>query len=83
MIGGFVKQSNISFRADVRKIKALDTVASALDRDRSYVINEAITAYLDLYQWQMNHIKEGIQQANADEFAPDEEVAKVLRRRSH
>ncbi len=36
-----------------RKREALDAVASALDRDRSYVINEAIEAYLDIHRWQM------------------------------
>lgn len=78
-----MKQSNISFRTETTKIKALDTLAEALDRDRSYVLNEAISAYLELYQWQMKHIQEGIQQADAGEFATEQEVAKVLRRRSH
>ena len=80
-----MKQSNISFRADTNRIKALDIVASALDRDRSYVINEAINAYLELHQWQMKHIQEGLRQADAGEFATEEEVAKALgrRRRSH
>lgn len=75
-----MKQANVSFRADTNKIESLDAVAEALDRDRSYVLNEAISAYLELYQWQMNHIKEGLKQADAGQFATDEEVAKALRR---
>lgn len=77
-----MKQANVSFRTEESKIESLDVIAAALDRDRSYVLNEAISAYLELYQWQMKHIKEGLRQANAGEFATEEEVAKALRRRS-
>lgn len=78
-----MKPSNISFRADASKIQDLDLVASALDRDRSYVINEAIAAYLELHQWQIKHIKKGLKQADEGEFASMEDVAKALRKRSH
>jgi len=77
-----MKQSNISFRTDASKIESLDAIAEALDRDRSYVLNEAISAYLELYHWQLKHIKEGVQQANAGEFATEAEVTKALRRRT-
>ena len=77
-----MKQSNVSFRADTAQIESLDIIAAALDRDRSYVLNEAITAYLELYQWQIKHIKEGIRQADAGEFASDKEVKQMFRSRS-
>jgi predicted transcriptional regulator len=54
------------------KQEALDSVASALHRDRSYVINEAIEAYLDVHRWQVEHIREGLRQADAGEFAKAE-----------
>lgn len=75
-----MKQTNVSFRADAGKISSLDSIAEALDRDRSYVLNEAITAYVELYEWQTRHIKEGLRQADAEEFASEKEVAKALRR---
>ena len=77
-----MKQDTVSFRADAKKIKSLDVLASALDRDRSYVLNEAISAYLELYRWQIGHIRKGLKQANLGEFATEKEVAKALRRRS-
>ncbi len=77
-----MKQTNISFRTDTENIESLDAIAEALDRDRSYVLNEAISAYLELYHWQLKHIKEGVRQANAGEFASEADVAKALRRRS-
>lgn len=77
-----MKHATVSFRAKANKMESLDAIAEALDRDRSYVLNEAISAYLELYQWQMKHIKEGLKQAAAGEFASDEEVSKALRGRS-
>jgi len=77
-----MKQMNVSFRTYENKIKSLDAIAEALDRDRSYVLNEAISAYLELYRWQINHIEEGLRQAEAGEFATEGEVDKALRRRS-
>lgn len=77
-----MRQDTVSFRADVKKIKSLDALAEALDRDRSYVLNEAISAYLELYRWQVGHIKQGLKQADAGEFATEKEVVKALRRRS-
>lgn len=72
--------SPISVRIDVKERKALDQVAKVLDRDRSYVINEAVKNYLDLYRWQIAHIKEGAQQADAGEFASEKDVRKVFAR---
>ncbi len=71
----------ISFRLEAKKKEALDAVASALDRDRSYVINEAIEAYLDVHRWQMEHIREGVRQADAGEFATESEMKATFSRR--
>lgn len=74
-----MKQANVSFRVEAGKVDSLDAIAEVLDRDRSYVLNEAISAYLEIYRWQVEHIKEGVRQADAGEFASEREVAKVLR----
>lgn len=67
-------KETISFRLESDKREALDAVASSLDRDRSYVINEAIEAYLDIHRWQMDHIREGLRQADAGEFATEAQM---------
>lgn len=74
-------RETISFRLDSDKREALDTVASALDRDRSYILNEAIDAYLDVHQWQLEHIRRGLRQANAGQFATEAEMKAVFSRR--
>jgi predicted transcriptional regulator len=73
-------KSTISFRIDTRLKEALDAVADGMDRDRSYVLNEAVAAYLDAQSWQIAHINEGLRQANAGEFATDDEIAAAFDR---
>ena len=75
-----MESKTISFRLPDDKREALDLIAAALDRDRSYVLNEAIDAYLDVHQWQIEHIKAGIRQADAGEFATRNEVAAAFKR---
>jgi RHH-type transcriptional regulator, rel operon repressor / antitoxin RelB len=76
-----MSRETISFRLESEKREALDAVASALDRDRSYIINEAIEAYLDVQRWQMQHIREGLRQADAGEFATEAEMKTTFSRR--
>jgi predicted transcriptional regulator len=73
-------KETISFRIDREKKTALDDIADELDRDRSYVINEAVDAYLEVRQWQLEHIREGLRQAQAGEFATEEEVRQAFAR---
>lgn len=65
----------ITVRMDAEKRNALDALARVVQRDRSYLINEAIDAYLAVHSWQLAHIEEGVRQAEAGEFATNEEVA--------
>ena len=70
----------ITFRVDAQKRKALDAIAAGIDRDRSYVLNEAINNYLEVHQWQAAHIKEGLRQADAGEFAKKSKVTAAFAR---
>jgi predicted transcriptional regulator len=75
-----MSKENVTFRIDSEKRTALDAIATAIDRDRSYVINEAINLYLDIHQWQIEEIKKGIAEADAGDFASEEEVQAVFAR---
>jgi len=70
----------ISLRIDDEKIKQLDRLAEASKRDRTFIINEAIEAYLDANKWQMDHIKASLAQADRGEFAPSADVEKALKK---
>ena len=70
-------KQTISFRLDSDKVDALDVLAKALDRDRTYLLNEAVEAYLDVQQWQLEHIKVSIKQADAGRLIDHAEVRKM------
>ena len=65
---------SVTFRVTEEKKLLIDELAAAQDRDRSYIINQALDTYLEVMEWQLAHIKEGLRQAEAGEFATDDEV---------
>lgn len=65
---------------DAARRDALDAIAHATHRDRDAVLTDAIDAYLEVQRWQADHIAEGLRQADAGEFASDEEVAAAFAR---
>ncbi len=73
-------KTTIAFRLDTDKREALDAIAEVTDRDRTYVLNEAIDAYLDAHRWQIQHTQKGLKQAHAGQFASDKEVARAFAR---
>jgi predicted transcriptional regulator len=74
----------VSFRTNSKKVEALDALASMQDRDRSYLLNQAVDNYLDLQRYHIELIEKGIRQADAGELVDHSEVEKMvtkLRRR--
>jgi predicted transcriptional regulator len=70
-------KQTVSFRLDSDKVSALDTLAEALDRDRSYLLNEAVAAYLKVQEWQIEQIKEGLRQADHGKLIGHGRVTKM------
>jgi RHH-type transcriptional regulator, rel operon repressor / antitoxin RelB len=54
--------------------KKLDKLAKSTQRSRSFLAAEAIREYVALNEWQIEEIKKAIRQADAGDFATDEEV---------
>ena len=72
-----MEKQTISFRLDSDKVIALDELAKAVDRDRTYLLNEAVAAYLDVQQWQIEHVKAAIKQADAGQFVEHKDVRRM------
>jgi predicted transcriptional regulator len=72
-----MEKQTISFRLDSDKVDALDVLAKALDRDRTYLLNEAVAVYLDVQQWQLEHLKASIKQADAGRLIDHRKVKKM------
>jgi predicted transcriptional regulator len=73
-------EKTISFRADADKIDTLDSLAAAQDRSRSYLINEAITNYIELHAYQDAMVRKGLEEMRKGHVVSHEEVVKRLKR---
>jgi len=71
----------ITFRMDGDKVERLDSYAAQDERDRSFLLNEAITRYLEARDFQVARIEEGIGQANESELIEHDEVMSRLKKR--
>jgi predicted transcriptional regulator len=72
-------EKTISFRADAEKIDALDSLAAAQDRPRSYLINEAITNYIQMHAYQDALVRKGLEDMRRGRVVSHEEVVKRLK----
>jgi predicted transcriptional regulator len=75
-----VPAETLTIRIDPEMRESLDAIAAAQDRNRTYVVREALRAYLDLYQWQVKHIQQGVREAEAGKFVSDAEMRRTIAR---
>jgi predicted transcriptional regulator len=55
----------LTIRTDDTTVEKLDYIAQSLDRNRNWVVNEAISQYLDMHAWRLEHITQGIADTDA------------------
>jgi len=72
-------EKTISFRADAAKIDALDSLAAAQDRPRSYLINEAIANYIELHAYQDALVRKGLEEMRKGRVVSHEEIVRRLK----
>ena len=70
--------ATLTLRVPVEVRNQLDQLAEATHRTKSYLVGEAIRQYLDLEAWQVGEIQQAIKEADAGDFASDDEVDAVL-----
>jgi RHH-type transcriptional regulator, rel operon repressor / antitoxin RelB len=67
----------LTFRVPVDVKQQLDALAESTQRSKSWLAGEALKQYLDLESWQIGEIRQALQEADAGDFASDEEIAAV------
>jgi predicted transcriptional regulator len=70
----------VSFRLDARKVKTLDTIAKAVQRDRTFLLDEAVQYYIHLHEWQLKQIAESIAEADAGHLLDHAQVKNIARK---
>ena len=73
-------EKTVSFRANSEKIDALDSLAAAQDRPRSYLINEAISNYIELHAYQDALVRKGLEDLHKGRVVSHAEVVKRLKK---
>jgi predicted transcriptional regulator len=68
----------ISFRIDPEKVAQLDSIAKAMDRDRSYLLNEAVESYLDEQRRFAAMVEEGLEASRKGELIDHEDVGRMI-----
>lgn len=58
----------------------LEYLADATKRSKSFLAAEAIRAFVDSNEWQIAEIQTALKEADAGDFASDEDVAAVARK---
>ena len=58
----------------------LEEIAKTTDASSAELALDAITSYIEVQEWQIRQIEEGLREADAGDFAGDEEVAAVFAR---
>ncbi len=73
-----MEKANVTVRLDIDKIAQLDQLAASADRDRSYLIKEAIDRYLELKQREAEEVRQAIAEADAGQFVPEAEIEQLF-----
>jgi predicted transcriptional regulator len=68
----------ISFRMKSDTVDTLDELADTMDRDRTYLLNEAVERYLELNEYHIKLIKKGLRAAKEGKLVSHAEVKKMI-----
>ena len=68
----------VSFRINSKAVDSLDALAETMDRDRSYLLNEAVERYLELNEYHIKLIKKGLRAAKEGKLVSHAEVKKMI-----
>ncbi len=74
------ESSVLTLRLDAKLKKQLDRLSKSMNRSRSFVAAQAIQEYVSVNEWQINEIKKGLAEADAGDFASDQEMQQTIRR---
>lgn len=76
------KREQISFRIASSEKKRIERLARALNRNKTFVFKEAISHYLDINEWQIAGIQEGLEDLEHGRVVSQEEIEEEWRRKS-
>jgi predicted transcriptional regulator len=73
------KTAPVSVRLEAALNDQVNAIAAALDRPKSWVIEQAVRDFVALQEWQLTAIDDGVKAADEGRVAPHEDVAAWVR----
>lgn len=74
------ESSVLTLRLDAKLKNKLDRLSKSMNRSRSFVAAQAIQEFVSVNEWQINEIKKGLAEADAGDFATEEQVQQVMKK---
>ena len=72
------QSTTMTIRLEPELKSRLDSLATATHRSKSYLASEAVRAFIEMNEWQIQEIKAAIKEADEGDFATPEEEATVF-----
>jgi RHH-type transcriptional regulator, rel operon repressor / antitoxin RelB len=77
---GDAMSTTMTLRLEDEVKDRLDRLAEATQRSKSFLAAEAIREFVDNNEWQIREIKAAVKEANAGDFASDDEIKAVAKK---
>ena len=74
-----MEKVNVTCRVPKDRVATLDKYAALTDRDRSYVLNEAIDLLIAHHQWQIDEVERAIAEVEAGNCLTEKEFLADMR----
>ena len=72
------ESSVLTLRLEAKLKNKLDRLSKSMNRSRSFVAAQAIQEYVSVNEWQISEIKKGLAEADAGDFASEEEMQRTI-----
>ncbi len=72
------QSTTMTIRLEPELKSRLDKLAAVTHRSKSFLAAEAVREFIELNEWQIEDIKAAIKEADADDFASDQEIRAVF-----
>jgi len=76
----YMATATLTIRIDPGMKAELDAIAAARDRDRSYLVKEALREYLEVQKWHIEHLQQGLREADAGKYVSEAKMKKTIAR---
>jgi len=72
------RSTTMTIRLEPEIKSRLEKLSTAMKRSRSWLAAEAVREFVELNEWQIREIEEAIKEADAGDYASNEDVSRLF-----